>query len=148
MDTPLPDWIRKLFLVHMIVALAFGALFYLVPGRTLNVLGCVEDWVQLPESELSIPGGTFVDPVITRIAGAALVALGFASWRGWRASSRKEVEFLIQAEAIFCVFSVGAFVAGLLFWERPMPFIGWIFALLFALFGAAWLWAMWPRRAS
>lgn len=148
MEGPMPNWLRTLFLVHLIVALVSGALFYLIPGRTLTTLGWVERQVKLPDSELTIPGGTFVDPVITRILGAALLALAYSSFRGWRSTNKKEVQFLVQLEAAFCVLSVGAFVAGLLFWERTMPFAGWMFALLFAGFGAAWLWALWPRRAG
>ena len=130
----------------MILALVFGGLLYLIPGRTLIGLGWVPAQVGLPESELRIPGGTFVDPVITRIVGAALLALAYSSFRGWRAARRQDVHFLLQLEAVFCVLSVGAFLAGLLLWERAMPTIGWVFASLFAVFGAAWLWAIWSRQ--
>ena len=146
MDDPIPNWLRTVFLVHLILALVFGGLLYLIPGRTLTGVGWVPVQVGLPGSELRIPGSTFVDPVISRIVGAALLGLAYTSFRGWRATRRQEVHLVLQMEAIFCVLSVGAFLAGLLFWERPMPVIGWVFVCLFAVFGVAWLWAIWSRR--
>jgi hypothetical protein len=61
----------------MIIALVFGATLWIVPGTTLRLLGWVEEMVPLPGTEVSIPGTTFVDDVLTRLLGAALLAFAF-----------------------------------------------------------------------
>ncbi len=138
MDAPISNSLRTTFLVHLIVALILGAALFLIPGRTLTLLGWVDEWVQLPESELSIPGGTFVDGVITRVLGAALLALGFASYLGWRASRREQVNLLVQVELVFCVLGIIAILIGLFTMGRAMPVIGWILAAILAVFAVAW----------
>ena len=76
MEAPISKSLRVTFLVHLIVGLVLGAALLLIPGRTIILLGWVPEQVQLPQSELSVLGQTFVDPVITRVLGAALLALG------------------------------------------------------------------------
>lgn len=148
MERPISNVLRNTFLVHFIFSLIFGAALYLVPGRTLLTLGWVPTWVQLPESDLSIPGLTFVDSVITRVVGAALMALAYTSYRAWRSSNWSEIEVLVRMEAIFCVFGLGAFVAGLFLMDRPMPTVGWLLAFVLAIFGALWLIALWPKKGN
>jgi phosphatidylserine synthase len=138
MDNPLSSWLRTTFLLHWIISALLGVPLFLVPGRTLTILGWVPQWVQLPESELSIPGQTFVDAAITRLLGAALLALAFSSFRGWRVKQWGEVEILIQMEAIFCVTGTVAFLAGFALMERPTPVIGYILTLILAVFAVAW----------
>src|SRR3989304_3799770 len=95
-------------------------------ARTLN------QWLKRPAprnrfshpSELAIPGQTFVDAVLTRLLGVALLALALSSFRGWRAKQRSEVEILIQTEAAFCILGVVAFIAGFILIERATPIIG------------------------
>ena len=138
MDTPISNSLRVTFLVHMIVALVLGAALWLIPGRTMSLLGWVPAQVQLPQSELSIPGITFVDPVITRVLGAALLALGYASFLGWRASRREQVSLLVQMEFVYCVLAAVAILAGMFTLGRPMPVIGWVLAVILVAFAFAW----------
>jgi hypothetical protein len=44
-----------------------------------------------------------IDPIMTRLVGAALLALGWGSLRGWRAAVRSDVEILLQVEVVFTV---------------------------------------------
>jgi len=148
MDKSLSSVLRNTFLVHSIFSLIFGAALYIVPGRTLLTLGWVPEWVQLPDSELSIPGLTFVDSVITRVVGAALLALAYTSYHAWRSSKWAEVEVLVRMEAVFCVFGLGAFVAGLFLMDRSMPLVGWLLAFILAVFGVLWLSALWPKKSN
>jgi hypothetical protein len=138
MEAPISSSLRTTFLVHMIVALVFGAGLWLIPGRTITLLGWVPEQVQLPQSELSVPGQTFVDPVITRLLGAALLALGFASFLGWRASRRDQVSLLVLMEFVYCVLGVVAILAGMFTLGRPMPVIGWVLAAILIVFAVAW----------
>lgn len=138
MDRPISNRLRITFLLHWIISAILGAAMWLVPGRTLTLLGWVGKFVQLPGSEVSIPGQTFVDPFISRLYGAALLALAFSSFLGWRARRWGQVAFLVQQEAIFCVLGVVAFFAVLLLAQRVIPLIGWGVMALLAAFAIAW----------
>lgn len=138
MDVQISNSLRVTFLVHMIVALVLGAALWLIPGRTMTILGWVPEQVQLPQSELSVPGQTFVDPVITRVLGAALLALGYASFLGWRASRREQVSLLVQMEFAYCLLGTLAILMGIFSLGRPVPVIGWVLAAILAAFAAAW----------
>jgi hypothetical protein len=104
----------------------------------LTLFGWVGEFVQLPESGLSIPGQTFVDPFITRLYGAALLALAFSSFLGWKAKRWEQVAVVVKQEAVFCLLGVAAFFAVLVLAERPMPLSGWGVMLLLAAFAVAW----------
>ncbi len=138
MDVQISNSLRVTFLVHLIVALVLGAALWLIPGRTMTILGWVPEQVQLPQSELSVPGQTFVDPVITRVLGAALLALGYASFLGWRASRREQVSLLVQMEFAYCLLSTAAILMGIFSLGRPAPVIGWVLAVIVAAFAVAW----------
>jgi hypothetical protein len=138
MDRPFPNWLRITFLIHSIISAIFGVAMWLIPGRTLTWLGWVEEFVQLPGPDLSIPGWTFVDPFISRLLGSALLALAFSSFLGWRAKRWEQVGLLVQQEAIFCLLSVMAFFYVLVRGMRPMPAIGWVVMIPLAVFGVAW----------
>ncbi len=146
MDRPISNGLRTTFLVHLVIGAILGVALFLVPGRTLNLLGWVPDRVQLPNTDQSIPGQTFVDPVVTRILGAALLALAFSSLRGWSRSAStskwSEVAFLVELETIFNVLGALAILSGLFLLDRSMPVIGWVLLavqIAFAVaFGLAW----------
>ncbi len=74
-----------------------------------------------------------------------MLALAWSSFRGWRTKQRSEVEILIQTEAAFCILGVVAFIAGVASMDRATPIIGYVFALILALFAIAWGLAL--RRA-
>jgi hypothetical protein len=141
MDRPISDGLRTTFLVHLVIGAILGIALFLVPGRALNLLGWVPELVQLPNSDQSIPGQTFVDPVITRILGAALLALAFSSLRGWLGSApaRKwsEVALLVELEIIFNVLGALAILAGVFLLGRGMPVIGWVLLVVQIAFAVA-----------
>jgi hypothetical protein len=138
MDRPITNRLRITFLLHWIISAILGAALWMIPGRTLTLMGWVGEFVQLPESALSIPGQTFVDPFITRLYGAALLALAFSSYLGWRAKHWEQVAFVVKQETVYCVLGVGSFFAVLALAERPMPPSGWAVMLLLAVFAVAW----------
>jgi hypothetical protein len=138
MDQPISNRLRITFLVHGIISAILGAAMWLIPGRILSLLGWVDEFVQLPGSDLSIPGQTFVDPFITRLLGAALLALALSSFLGWRATRWEQVAIVVQQETALCVLGVLAFFYVLARGLRPMPLIGWGVMILLAAFTMAW----------
>jgi uncharacterized membrane protein len=138
MDKQISSRLRTTFLVHMIVSGILGAALWLVPGRTLLLLGCVEDFVLLPESDLSVPGTTFVDALITRLLGAALLALAFSSFQGWRAGQWGQVSRVVQLEAVFCMLGTLAFLATLILREHATPPLFWVLLVTLLAFTGAW----------
>jgi hypothetical protein len=138
MDAPISNSLRVTFFIHMIVAVVLGATLWIIPGRTLTLLGWVPEQVLLPQSTLSIPGATFVDGVLTRVLGAALLALGFASFLGWRASRREQVYLLVQEEFVYCVLGTVAFLVGIFTLDRAVPVIGWVMIAILIIFSVVW----------
>jgi len=116
---------------------------WVIPGRSLTLLGWVDEFVQLPGSDLSIPGQTFVDPLISRLLGSALLALALSSFLGWRAVRWEQVAIVVKQETAVCVLSVVAFLYVLARGLRPMPLIGWAVMILLLAFGLAWGFAWW-----
>lgn len=150
MDKPVSSTVRLIFLIHAIVGLVFGLGLLLVPGRSLTLLGWVDEWVQLPNSDLSIPGQTFVDPLITRLFGAALLALAYLSFRCWRGAALSWGEALptVEFEAVYCALSVAAFILTLITMDRTMPLAGWIILLIFLVFFILWVIAWQQARKA
>jgi len=140
MDTPAPKGLQITFLVHAIVGLVLGLALMLVPGRSLTLMGWVQDWVQLPNSDLSIPGQTFVDPLVTRLLGAALLALAYLSFRCWgkAAKSAKETHLIVEFEAVLCALSIIAILIAMFTMQRSGGIIVWLCLLLYAAFFVAW----------
>jgi hypothetical protein len=150
MDKQISKGLRNLFFVHAIVGAIFGIPLFLFPGRFLTLVGWRPEWVELPPLELglSIPGTTFVDPVTTRLLGAAMIALAFSSLLGWRASDWSELRYLVALEAIFCVLGVIGILIPLPRLGWTMPTIGWVTMILLAIFAMAWVVVWWQYRTE
>jgi hypothetical protein len=116
-------WLRVLFPVHAVIALVIGAPLLLAPGRFLG-------WV----------GWAPVDPLLTRLLGAALLALAWSSFRGWRAKEWSQVAILVEAEAVFTVLSCVGLLRHLLKGHYSLLVWG-PFALLL-IFAIAWILAL------
>jgi hypothetical protein len=112
--------LRYTFLVHAIVAVLFGLPLLLAPGRFLGIF----DW--LP-----------IDPIMARLFGAALIALGWGSYRGWRAAVRSDVEILLQVEVIFTVLATVGILRHLV--GGSWPWYVWMIFIFFVVFAVAWI---------
>jgi hypothetical protein len=112
--------LKTTFLIHAVVAALAGALLLLIPGRFLQALG----WAP-------------IDPILSRLLGAAFLALAWSSFRGWRASEWAQVAIVVELEAIFTVLGCVGLLRHLLFSRYP-PIVWIDFAVLLA-FAIAWL---------
>jgi hypothetical protein len=111
--------LKYTFLIHTIVALFLGAALLLAPGRFLTMLR----WWS-------------IDSMISRVLGAALLALAWSSWRGWQAKEKAQVTTLLELEAIFTVLGVVGLLRELIFF--PYPPIYWLLCAVLAAFAVAW----------
>jgi hypothetical protein len=112
--------LRITFLVHAIIALVLGLALLIIPGQFLNFL----NW--RPN-----------EPLISRLFGAALLALAWGSFRGWQSSERAQVKILIEIEAVFTVLgSIGLLRHLFIAYYPP---IVWATLLLLVVFAIAWI---------
>jgi hypothetical protein len=115
--------LRTLFLVHAVVGVIFGVPMLIAPGRLLTFLG----WAP-------------IDPIISRLLGAALLALAWSSFRGWRTDDRARVALLLELEAVYTVLGCVGLLRHLLF--ARYPFVPWAILVILAIFAAAWVAAL------
>ncbi len=128
--------LRSTFLVHMIIAAIVGDLLLFFPGRILWLAGWVPNQVEIDSTGYYWPGMSFVDPVITRILGAALLTLVFVSYLGWRAQKWADVVSLVRIELVFCILGAVGLLAGIR--GRTVPLIIWGTLVILVVFAAAW----------
>lgn len=108
------------FLIHAVVALVFGIAMYLIPGTWATLV----NWVPF-------------DSAMTRIYGAALLALTVSSWFGYRATRWEEVRIVIQMQIAFAVLSALGGLYEALFGGAP-SFV-WVAIAIFVVFAVAWI---------
>ena len=140
MENTISKGLRNTFLFHTIVSAVLGLSLYVVPGRVLAILGWIPEKYELTVggTTVSAPGTFLVDPVITRVLGAALLALAFASFLGWRAKEHQEVSILVLLELVFCVLALVAFVVRIVTLGLTLPVIGWVLIVILLAFAVAW----------
>lgn len=117
------------FLIHAIVALVFGIVLYLQPGL----------WATLVK-------WTPHDDHMTRIYGAALLALAVSSWFGYRATRWEEVRILVLMEIALTALSTVGGLWGLLF--RSAPAFAWVAVVIWVAFAMAWIYFYLKRPAQ
>ena len=116
-------YLKILFPVHMVLAAILGALLLALPGRFLGWL----NWAP-------------VDPLLSRMLGAALLALAWGSFRGWRSDNPAQARILIELNIAFSALSAVGLLRHLLFANYPA--IVWILFGGLVVFAAAWIVAL------
>lgn len=118
MTTPaVPASLRRWFVIHFVADLAFAVPMIVAPHFTLRAFG----W-------------TVVDPVTTRLVGAALVGIGVQSLLG-RDEGPESYRSMLSLK---CLWS-GAAVVGLsLSIAQGAPRMTWVFLAIFVSFAAVW----------
>lgn len=144
MDKTISRGLKYIFLIHAIISVIFGLGVWLIPGRFMTFLGWVQPIVEFTVGGVTgkAPGTVFVDPFVTRLLGAALLALAYSSFQGWRVSQWVEVKLIVQLEAIFCILGILGGIWALTQTVGPIPPIAYAILGLLALYTVAWLWAL------
>jgi hypothetical protein len=97
-----------------------------------------------PGRFLEIFGWAPIDPIVSRLLGAAMLGLGWSSYRGWRAAGWDQVAFVVEAEAVFTVLASLGFIRHLL--GGSWPWYVWMEFAIFAIFAVAWIYHLATRR--
>lgn len=118
--------LKMMFLIYVVLAVLLGALLLAMPGRFLG-------WV----------GWAPVDPILSRLLGAALLAFAWGSWRGMQATERSPVTTLIEMHLAFAVLGVLGLLRHLLIASYPLYV--WLVFIVLALFAIGWS-AFWLKR--
>jgi hypothetical protein len=117
-EKSIPQSLRTWFVIHFVVDLVFAIPLFFFPQRTLLLFG----W-------------EYIDPVTTRLVGAALLGIGGESYFGRNAS--KEV-FLAMLN-LKIIWAMGAVLGIGLGIRDGAPIIAWGILGIFALFLFVWL---------
>jgi len=113
-----PDSLRKWFVVHFILDILFGIPLLLVPELLLPLFG----WQP-------------IDPIMTRIVGAALMGIGVESYLG-RNAGVEAFQAMLNLKIIWASSaSLGIFL-GLL---KGGATLGWFFLAVFLVFLGLWV---------
>jgi hypothetical protein len=111
--------LRTTFLIHTIVSVVSGALLLVIPGRFLQAIG----WAP-------------IDPIASRVLGAAMLAVAWSSFRGWRAADWHAVAIVVEMEVVLTTLACVGLLRHLL--VARYPFIVWLFFAIFLVFAVAW----------
>ncbi|MFC1891844.1 hypothetical protein ACFLZT_05570 [Thermodesulfobacteriota bacterium] len=112
-----PNSLRVWFVVHFAVDIIFAIPLLLVPEFTLSVLG----W-------------TTVDPMLSRLVGAALMGIGLESLLG-RKATVQVFRAMLNLKIIWSLSAIFGIGLSLI---QGGPIMGWIFLIIFAAFCCLW----------
>jgi hypothetical protein len=118
MEKQIPKRLKVTFLVHMILAVIFGAGFLLVPEMVTGMLGA-----------------RAMEPSTFRLVGAAMLAFGASSWLAYRQTLWDRVKIVVQIEIVWTVLGVLATLWGLMF--EGLPAADWMNVFILGAFALA-----------
>ena len=113
-----PSSLRKWFVAHFVIDLVFAVPLLLFPVQTLQLFG----W-------------TTVDPLATRLVGAALVGIGVESYLG-RDGSVESYQTMLRLKILWSLsanFGIALTIA------QGAPIMAWLFLALFVGFSGLWI---------
>lgn len=112
-------FLKFTFLIHFLIALSMGLIFFLVPEMAMSALGFT------PE------------PFANRTVGALFIAFAIGSLLGYRAESWERVEIVVLMDIIWLLFGLIAIVWSMVTITMPttaLAFVG-LFVFLLLIFG-------------
>ncbi|UCD97936.1 MAG: hypothetical protein JSV42_13360 [Chloroflexota bacterium] len=112
--------LKTTFLIHAPVSLLFGIVFYFFPGTWANLV----NWTPFDEN-------------ITRLLGAAVLAIGMMSWFAYRAESWQEVRVPVLFEIVFTV--SGSLIGLYAYFFSGAPLFIWVPIAVMVIFGVLWI---------
>ena len=117
-------FLRYTFIAFAIIAALFGVPLLIAPGRLLGFFG----WAP-------------IDPLISRMLGAALLGLAWGALRAvqWRTS--QQVHTLVQVNAVFCTLAALGLLRNML--GAGWPFMVWFVLGLFVVFALLFIYHWW-----
>jgi hypothetical protein len=133
--------LKLALLIQMIVSVILGVLLLVIPGSFLTWLGWVPN-----------------DPIISRVLGAALLAMSWGDLRVWRSSAKAEARLLVEVHLGFAALAGGAMLRHLLaaalaggatlsrLFAGGWPVTMWTVFGIFGLFALMWLWVLVKER--
>lgn len=124
--TPVPESLRRWFLIHFVADLVFALPLFIAPTYVLSLLG----W-------------TSIDPVTTRLVAAALFGIGIQSLIGHRAGV-EEFRPMLNLKIIWSSTALLGLIISALQGSPPMT---WAFAGVFAAFHVVWVYYLLRLRA-
>jgi hypothetical protein len=112
--------LKPTLLAHLVVSVVLGALLFIIPGRFLLALG----WAP-------------IDPVLSRVLGAALLAMAWGDLRIRQGIARLEVRLWVEVHLGFTALAGVGVLWHLV--DGGWPVIVWILFGVLALFALLWL---------
>lgn len=118
-----PENLRTWFVIHFVADILFAIPLLVAPTEFLTFFG----WPA-------------VDPISSRLVGAALVGIGVESWLG----RKQNAEGFLTMLRLKILWSATATVGILVSMLQGGPVMGWAFFGIFAIFHVVWVY--WFRR--
>lgn len=141
MENSASTGLKNLLLINGIVAAVAGAALWVAPGRVLVLAGWVWETEMAPE--LILPGTLFVDSILVRFLGAAMLALALGTVWARQASSWQAIALLARVQAAFWTLGTVAIIYVLIRHDFAQGVgIRVVAALIWAGFALAWGWAL------
>ena len=109
----IPNVLKYTFLLHFIVCMIFGFLFFLSP-----------------EFYVDATGWPFLDPAAGRIMGSTFIGFGVAALFGYRAATWEEVKIIVLADITWGIFGTISMVWMMLVHATIPALAGWFNAVL------------------
>ena len=122
----IPQIARYVFLLHFIVALVFGAFWFLLP----------EYWSTLTGWPVEYASG--------RIVGMATLMMGIGSFFAYRKTTWEQVEIYVIMELVFNILGVIGMIWNML--TMALPIVGWALTGLLGLFAVLFLYVFFTAK--
>lgn len=120
---------KPTLLTNMVVGFLVGLFLLAMPGRFLALIR----WAP-------------IDPIMSRVLGAALLAMAWGSWRMWQASSQPQAKWLVEIQLGFTLLAAVGILRHLV--EGGWPLMAWIIFGVFGLFALLWLAVLMSARSQ